>query len=144
MEKETDTDSPLDSSGKVGKQFTSDGAIGETQDLCLPLKTSKLLMPGISGISGSLNCSWDTAGLTSIAYRPGYVLVTCMTLACASVRGSHVSKPELTKEKRVFQLQVERFRRPLRRPRRLARRPRRRPTSEPPKQGCVSSSQRFA
>lgn len=29
VEKETDTDSPLDSSGSVGKEFTSDGAIGE-------------------------------------------------------------------------------------------------------------------
>ena len=29
MEKETDTDSPLDSSGSVGKHFTSDGAVGE-------------------------------------------------------------------------------------------------------------------
>ncbi|CAL5224907.1 g7671 [Coccomyxa viridis] len=28
VEKETDTDSPLDSSGEVGKQFTSDGAVG--------------------------------------------------------------------------------------------------------------------
>ena len=29
MEKETDSDNPLDSSGSVGKQFTSDGAVGE-------------------------------------------------------------------------------------------------------------------
>lgn len=29
VEKETDTDSPLDSDGKVGKQFTTDGAVGE-------------------------------------------------------------------------------------------------------------------
>ena len=43
VEKETDTDSPLDSSGEVGKQFTSDGAVGESlfQSNCWPFSCSR-------------------------------------------------------------------------------------------------------
>ncbi len=64
VEKETDTDSPLDSSGKVGHQFTSDGAVGEPSFQSLPRLGQLFAWPASARIEPS--CCLNTEASSSI------------------------------------------------------------------------------